>query len=95
MFVNDLLVNLMILYTISKHFLDKILEGEKNILTAKNPQQIGVTSGTSGKSSLLPTTADVSRMFATRGVFVAMHTMFDAYPGVRNNLLSTTYILLQ
>lgn len=64
-----------------KDYIDKILEGEKNILTAKNPQQIGVTSGTSGKSSLLPTTADVSRMFATRGVFVGMHTMFDAYPG--------------
>ena len=80
----------MILLCTSKHFLAKILKGENNILTAKNPQQIGVTSGTSGKSSLLPTTADVSRMFATRGVFVAMHTMFDAYPGVRNNLLSTT-----
>ena len=68
-----------------KLFLDKVMTGGKNILTAKNPHQIGVTSGTSGKSSLLPTTADVNRMFVTRGVFVAMNTMFNAYPGVRND----------
>ena len=65
------------------------MTGEKNILTTKNPHQIGVTSGTSGKSSLIPTTADVNRTFVTRGVFVIMNTMFDAYPGVRTDLFSS------
>ncbi|XP_068719669.1 GH3 domain-containing protein-like [Montipora capricornis] len=68
-------------YSHYKDYVDKVMTGEKNILTTKNPHQIGVTSGTSGKSSLIPTTADVNRTFVTRGVFVIMNTMFDAYPG--------------
>lgn len=64
-------------------FLDKVYHGKKNILTAKDPYQIGVTSGTSGKSSLLPTVNDVNRTFVVNGVFVAMNAMFDTYPKVR------------
>lgn len=63
---------------------EKISEGEKNVLTAKDPYQLGVTSGTSGKSSLLPTTNDIPRIFFTNGVLVGINTMFEAYPGVRN-----------
>ncbi len=66
-------------------FIDQISLGKKNVLTAKDPYQLGVTSGTSGKSSLLPTTSDVSRTFFTSGVLVAISTMFEAYPGVGTN----------
>ena len=59
-----------------------MLRGKKNILTAKDPYQIGVTSGTSGKSSLLPTTNDISKTFLVNGVFVAISTMFEAFPKV-------------
>ena len=64
------------------NFVDKVFCGKKNILTAKDPYQIGVTSGTSGKSCLLPTTNDVNRTFLTSGVFVAIKSMFEAYPEV-------------
>ncbi|XP_073252983.1 uncharacterized protein [Porites lutea] len=63
-----------------KEFIDQVLRGKKNILTAKDPYQIGVTSGTSGKSSLLPTTNDISKTFLVNGVFVAISTMFEAFP---------------
>lgn len=62
-------------------YIEKISEGEKNVLTAKDPYQLGVTSGTSGKSSLLPTTNDIPRIFFTNGVLVGINTMFEAYPG--------------
>lgn len=67
-------------YSHYKDCIDMIVCGKKSILTEKDPYQIGVTSGTSGKSSLLPTTNDVTRTFLTCGVFVAMNTMFETYP---------------
>ena len=67
---------------------EKISQGQKNVLTAKDPYQLGVTSGTSGKSSLLPTTSDVGRIFFTNGVLVAISAMFDAYSGVKEVNLS-------
>jgi len=67
-------------YSHYKDYIDKVFCGKKNILTAKDPYQIGVTSGTSGKSCLLPTTNDVNRTFLTSGVFVAIKSMFEAYP---------------
>ena len=69
----------------SHFFVDQISCGKKNVLTAKDPYQLGVTSGTSGKSSLLPTTNDVARIFFTSGVLVGINTMFEAYPGVGIN----------
>ena len=67
---------------------EQISSGQKNVLTAKDPYQLGVTSGTSGKSSLLPTTSDVGRIFFTNGVLVGISAMFDAYPGVKQMYLS-------
>lgn len=69
-------------------FIDQISCGKKNVLTAKDPYQLGVTSGTSGKSSMLPTTNDVGRIFFTSGVLVGINAMFEAYPGVKRMNLS-------
>lgn len=69
-------------------FVEQISCGKKNVLTAKDPYQLGVTSGTSGKSSLLPTTSDVGRIFFTNGVLVGIRAMFEAYPGVKEISLS-------
>lgn len=69
-------------------FVEQISCGKKNVLTVKDPYQLGVTSGTSGKSSLLPTTSDVGKIFFTNGVLVGISAMFDAYPGVKETYLS-------
>ena len=75
-------------------FADQISSGKKNVLTAKDPFQIGVTSGTSGKCSLLPTTNDVVRTFFFNGVLVGISTMFEAYPGVGTNEFTNNFLQL-
>lgn len=58
-------------------YVEKIKKGEENVLTAKKPQILGVTSGTSGQSRLLPTTKDIGATFFLNGIAVIFDRMFS------------------
>ncbi|XP_042891583.1 GH3 domain-containing protein-like isoform X2 [Penaeus japonicus] len=58
-------------------YIEKIKKGEANVLTAKTPQILGVTSGTSGQSRLLPTTKDIGATFFLNGIAVIFDRMFS------------------
>lgn len=58
--------------------------GERNVLTNQEPWMLAVTSGTTGKSCLIPKTRDNSRAFVEFGFAVGVyHTIFSALPQVR------------
>ena len=63
---------------------DRIAKGEKNVMTHQEPWMLADTSGTTGKSCLIPKTRDNSRAFVKFGFAVGVyHTIFGALPQVR------------
>lgn len=63
-------------------YIQKMLQTEncENILTAKKPIQFAVTSGTSGKSSILPMTSEQRIAFFTNGIAIVYDSLLQAYP---------------
>ena len=60
--------------------------GERNVLTNQEPWMLAVTSGTTGKSCLIPKTRDNSRAFIEFGFAVGVfHTIFSDLPQVRHD----------
>ena len=75
------LTNILFNFFFSK---DRIAKGEKNVMTHQEPWMLAVTSGTTGKSCLIPKTSDNSRAFVKFGFAVGVyHTIFGALPQVR------------
>ena len=64
-------------------YIERLKQGEGKILTAVKPTILGVTSGTSGKSSLLPSVPDMFRIFF-KGVAVLYHLMVVNFPDIMN-----------
>lgn len=64
-------------------YIERISKGEKKILTHETPVLLAVTSGTSGKCSLLPITKDVFNTFFKYGIAVLSHCMVNEFPKVR------------
>uniref|UniRef100_T1IPJ3 GH3 domain-containing protein n=1 Tax=Strigamia maritima TaxID=126957 RepID=T1IPJ3_STRMM len=64
-------------------FIERIIKGEKNVLTAKDTHLLAVTSGTSGRSHILPITREMFLTFFLYGVAILSHCMVAAYPKVR------------
>ncbi|XP_022086715.1 GH3 domain-containing protein-like [Acanthaster planci] len=67
-----------------KPYIERVAAGEDRILTPDRPIILGVTSGTSGKSSIIPMTKGQSLAFFTQGISVLYNAMYDAYPQTNN-----------
>ena len=67
-------------------YIEKMLQKHdcENILTSKKPIQFAVTSGTSGKSSILPMTSEQRLAFFTHGIAVVYNSLLEAYPQNKN-----------
>jgi len=64
-------------------YIERIQRGEKNIMTAEDVTLLGATSGTSGKTSLLPHTREISTAFFFRGICLVFNSMFSgAFPDI-------------
>lgn len=64
-------------------YVEKIGKGEKAVLTREKPVLLAVTSGTSGKCSLLPITKEIFSTFFQYGIAVLSHCMAKEFPKVR------------
>ncbi|XP_068741606.1 uncharacterized protein [Montipora capricornis] len=72
-------------YSHYRKFIDNIANGERNTLTSQEPWMLAVTSGTTGKSCLIPKTIDNSRAFVEFGFSVGVyHSIFNALPKADN-----------
>jgi len=79
--VDDFLQHLpLTTYGDYKHYVDLLLAGDHYTMTADRPLQLAVTSGTSGQSSLLPTTADIFKRFFLSGVAVLFQRLHESHP---------------
>ena len=64
-------------------FKGRIAKGEKNVLTSQEPWMLAVTSGTTGKSCLIPKTRDNSKTFVEYGFAVGIfYTIYNVLPQV-------------
>lgn len=64
-----------------KPFVDEIYRGKTNVLTNQDPWMLAVTSGTTGRSCLIPKTRNNSRVFVEYGFSVGLyHTLFNVLP---------------
>lgn len=61
-------------------YIQRIWDGEKNVLTSDPVTSLGVTSGTSGKCNLIPSSAKLSSNFLKYGVGPLYHAMVKAFP---------------
>ena len=67
-----------------KPYIERIAAGEDGILTKDRPIILGVSSGTSGKSSIIPMTKGQSLAFFTQGISVLYNAMYSSYPETNN-----------
>ncbi|XP_053398736.1 GH3 domain-containing protein-like [Mercenaria mercenaria] len=61
-------------------YIDRMMKGEMNILTKDQPVIFAVTSGTSGKSSVLPMLKKQQGTFFTQGIAIIYDCMRNAFP---------------
>ncbi|XP_074623256.1 uncharacterized protein LOC141881388 [Acropora palmata] len=72
-------------YNHYERFVVKVAKGTRNVLTSQEPWMLAVTSGTTGKSSLIPKTTDNSRAFVEFGFAIGVyHSIFNAIPKADN-----------
>lgn len=60
-------------------YIQRMLKGEENILTAEQPAMFAVTSGTSGKSNVLPTSKKQLLLFFKHGITVVFYSMLKMF----------------
>ena len=58
-------------------YITRILSGEENIMTQEKVDLLGATSGTSGHRSLIPHTAQISKVFFLQGITVVFDGLFS------------------
>lgn len=61
-------------------YVERMMKGEKNVLTADQPVIFAVTSGTSGRSCIIPMLKKQQATFFTQGISVLYNCMTDAFP---------------
>ena len=61
-------------------YIERMMKGEKNVLTKDDPVIFAVTSGTSGKSSVLPMIKKQQVTFFAQGISVLYDCMIEAFP---------------
>lgn len=61
-------------------YIERMMKGEKNVLTADQPVIFAVTSGTSGKSSVIPMLKKQQGTFFAQGISVLYDCMTEAFP---------------
>lgn len=64
-------------------YVQRIWNGEQRVLSSDPVVSLGVTSGTSGKCNLIPSTAQLSKNFVMYGVGPFYHAMVKAFPQCR------------
>lgn len=69
-------------------YIQQMMKGEEKVLTSRQPVIFAVTSGTSGKSSILPMTKHQGFMFFIQGISVVYHSLLKTFPE-NNNLQKT------
>ena len=67
-------------YSHYEPYIERMMKGEKNVLTADQPVIFAVTSGTSGKSSIIPMLKKQQGTFFTQGISVLYGSMVEAFP---------------
>lgn len=67
-------------YSHYQPYVDRIVGGDLLAMTADVPLQLAVTSGTSGQSSLLPTTAEILKRFFLSGIAVLFQRLHESHP---------------
>ena len=68
-------------YAHYEEYIERMMKGETNILTKDQPVIFAVTSGTSGKSSVIPMLKKQQTTFFTQGITVVFDCMRQAFPG--------------
>lgn len=69
-------------------YIQRMMKGEEKVLSDQQPVIFAVTSGTSGKSSILPMTKSQGFLFFIQGISVVYHSLLKAFPE-NNNLQKT------
>ncbi|XP_033742604.1 GH3 domain-containing protein-like [Pecten maximus] len=65
-------------------YIKRMMSGEENILTSSPPIIFAVTSGTSGKSSILPMIKEQRLLFFLQGVAIAYTSMVKTFSGTNS-----------
>ncbi|KAK3602319.1 hypothetical protein CHS0354_007110 [Potamilus streckersoni] len=68
-------------YSHYEPYIERMMKGEKNVLTADEPIIFAVTSGTSGKSSIIPMLKKQQGAFFMQGIAILYDSMRRAFPG--------------
>lgn len=61
--------------------IERMMRGEHNVVTERDPVIFAVTSGTSGTASILPMQSKQRKIFFMEGVSLAYHCMAHTFPG--------------
>ncbi|XP_041358845.1 GH3 domain-containing protein-like [Gigantopelta aegis] len=75
-------------YSHYETYIERMMKGEVNILTAEQPVVFSVTSGTSGKSNILPMLKRQSFLFLTDGIAIVSQKMAKEF-GFAKQLLKS------
>lgn len=67
-------------YSHYEPYVQRLLKGEESVLTKDRPVIFGVTSGTSGKSSVLPMIRKQRAHFFFKGTSIICQAMIEAFP---------------
>ena len=62
----------------------RVYKGEENVMTSSTPKILAMTSGTSGQSSMLPSTNEVSQLFFKKGILVIYDLINKHFPESKN-----------
>ena len=65
-------------------YIERIAAGENNILTAEPVKYFGLTSGTTGKQKMIPTTARAGRLISEHMSLLSQGIIFDTIPASRS-----------
>ncbi|KAK6173155.1 hypothetical protein SNE40_016664 [Patella caerulea] len=67
-------------YSHYENYIDRMMKGEVNILTATQPSIFAVTSGTSGKSNIIPMVKRQQTIFFLDGIALLFQVMKEFFP---------------
>jgi hypothetical protein len=65
-------------------YIERIAKGEENIMLPGRPHILAMTSGTSGKSHMLPMWKEQQSFFFFHGIATTFDTIFRNFPGAQN-----------
>jgi len=71
-------------------YIQRIREGQQDVMAPGRPKMLAMTSGTSGSPKLVPHTEEISKVFFQRGVIAAFGVLDEAFPGSVNELQRST-----